>query len=250
MAQPSIRLIVFDKDGVLLDLERTWMPVVVAMAEYLVNRLDGKADRDALLAAVGVNITPGTNTGSIVENGAFAAGTFAEMRDIWAGMEPGLIPVFDDHARYRADILRISQETVRGKTVAKGNVRKALMELKDQGYALALATNDNTDSAHINLDDMGIRNLFDAIICADSGFGRKPEAGGLLECCRRCGCKPAEAVMIGDTATDWAAANNAGYKGFITIANGTMQKPEYIPETDAVLPSIEGLGEVIRRLFS
>lgn len=250
MAHPSIRLIVFDKDGVLLDLNSTWLPVIVAMAEYLVMRLDGKADRDTLLAAVGVNITPGTDTGTIVENGAFAAGTFAAMRDIWAEMEPGLGPVFDDHERYRADILRISQETVRGKTVAKGNVLKELLELKQQGYALAIATNDNTDSAHINLDDMKIRDTFDAIICADSGFGRKPEAEGLLECCRLAGCTPDQAVMIGDTATDWAAAHNAGFRGFVTISDDAPQKPEFIPDTDAVLPSIEGLNEVMRRLFA
>lgn len=249
MAHPTVRLIVFDKDGVLLDLNRTWMPVIVAMADYLVARLNGRADRDALLAAVGVNITPGTDTGTIVENGAFAAGTFAEMREIWAEMEPDLIPVFDDHARYRADILRISQETVRGKTVAKGDVLKALMELRAQGFALALATNDNTESAHINLSDMKIRDCFDAIICADSGFGRKPEADGLLECCRRMGVTPQQSVMVGDTATDWAAAHNAGFRGFITIADDAPEKPEFIPDTDAVLPSIEGLAEAMQELF-
>jgi len=249
MAQPSVRLIVFDKDGVLLDLNQTWLPVIIAMAEYLVFRLDGRADRDALLAAVGVNITPGTDTGTIVENGAFAAGTFAEMREIWAGMEPGLAPVFDDHARYRADILRISQETVRGKTVAKGDVLRALTELREQGYALAVATNDNTESAHINLSDMKIRDCFDAIICADSGFGRKPDADGLLECCRRMGVTPQQSVMVGDTATDWAAAHNAGFRGFITIADTAPRKPEFIPETDAILPSIEGLADVMEQLF-
>jgi len=249
MTKTPIRLIVFDKDGVILDLNRTWMPVIIAMAEYLVARLDGKADRDELLRAVGVDIHPGTDTGIIREDGAFAAGTFAAMREVWAEMEPGLIPVFADQDRYRADILRISQETVRGKTIAKGEVRKTLMELKRQGFALALATNDNTDSALINLDDMGVAGCFDTIICADSGFGRKPDAEGLLECCRQAGCAPAEAVMVGDTSTDWAAAHNAGFGGFITIADTAPKKPAFIPETDAVLPDINGLPEVMARVF-
>ena len=31
---PDARLIVFDKDGVLLDLNQTWMPLVVSLAEH------------------------------------------------------------------------------------------------------------------------------------------------------------------------------------------------------------------------
>lgn len=244
-AAPAESLLVFDKDGVLLELNSTWLPVILAMGQYLEDRCGGATKRDALLAAVGVNIIPGTDEGEIEENSVFAAGTFANMRDIWSALEPALIPVFDDMENYRNDINQIVMTTARGKTIPKGDVKKGLEELKALGFKLAVATNDNMASAAINLEDLGINHLFDVVICADSGFGRKPEGGGLREACRATGIPPERAIMVGDTATDFLAADDAGFKGFITIADQAPTKPDFIPTTDAVLVSVEDLSALL-----
>ena len=89
-------LIVFDKDGVLLDLNATWMPLIIGIGDYLSERVNGSIDRDALLAAVGVEMVPGTDEGRILENSVFAAGTFVAMREIWQNMSPELASVFAD----------------------------------------------------------------------------------------------------------------------------------------------------------
>ena len=90
MMLPDARLIVFDKDGVLLDLNQTWMPLVVSLAEHLTMRAEGCVERDDLLAAVGVEMIPGTDDGQILENSVFAAGTFMAMRENWQEKAPGL----------------------------------------------------------------------------------------------------------------------------------------------------------------
>lgn len=239
------RLIVFDKDGVLLDLNATWMPMILGMAEYLSDRVDGHVDRDALLKAVGVEMEPGTDNGVILENSVFAAGTFQAMREIWQEMSPQLAAVFADVETYRADMQRIRAERVAGNTVAKGDVGAELARLRSAGYVLAVATNDTENSTQLGLKDMGIDQAFDAVICADSGFGRKPDAGGLLEACRVANCTPQEAVMVGDTQTDWLAAHNAGFGRFAAIADSAPDLPAFIPSADVVLPSIAGLGDAL-----
>ena len=246
MMLPDARLIVFDKDGVLLDLNQTWMPLVVSLAEHLTMRAEGCVERDDLLAAVGVEMIPGTDDGQILENSVFAAGTFMAMREIWQEMAPGLKSFFEDKALYRAEIQRIHEATVKGNTVAKGNVGDELERLRGQGYALAVATNDTTSSAMLNLNDMGIADAFDAIICADSGFNRKPEPDGLLEACRIASCTPNQAIMVGDTQTDWLAAHNAGYGGFVAIADGAPELPGFIPSADLVLAEIDGLAQRLK----
>lgn len=246
MMLPDARLIVFDKDGVLLDLNQTWMPLVVSLAEHLTMRAEGCVERDDLLAAVGVEMIPGTDDGQILENSVFAAGTFMAMREIWQEMAPGLKSFFEDKALYRAEIQRIHEATVKGNTVAKGNVGDELERLRGQGYALAVATNDTTSSAMLNLNDMGIADAFDAIICADSGFNRKPEPDGLLEACRIANCTPDQAIMVGDTQTDWLAAHNAGYGGFVAIADGAPELPGFIPSADLVLAEIDGLAQRLK----
>ncbi|MGC6484339.1 MAG: HAD family hydrolase [Candidatus Puniceispirillales bacterium] len=240
---PAPTLIVFDKDGVLLDLNATWLPLIIGITEYLSERADGAVERDALLAAVGVEMEPGSDNGRILENSVFAAGTFVAMREIWEEMAPVLAPVFADLETYRADVQRIREEKVRGRTAAKGDVAAALAELRAAGWALAVATNDTVNSTQVNLEDMGIADAFDAVICADSGFGRKPEAGGLLEACRVAGCAPEEAIMVGDTQTDWLAAQKAGFGGFVAVADNAPELPGFIPSADLVLPDIAELAD-------
>ncbi|MCE2517714.1 MAG: HAD family hydrolase [Alphaproteobacteria bacterium] len=244
-AAPADTLLVFDKDGVLLDLNSTWLPVVVAIGSYLEERCGGATSRDDLLAAVGVEMTPGTDQGIITENSIFAAGTFAHMREVWSTLEPKLIPVFADFDSYRADIDAIVTTTARGQTIPKGEVKSGLTRLKSMGFKLAVATNDNTASAMVNLEDLGIDALFDIVICADSGFGRKPEGGGLLEACRATGITPDRAIMVGDTATDFLAAQDAGFKGFITIADNAPARPDFIPHADAVLAGVDELADLL-----
>ena len=56
-------LIVFDKDGVILDLEATWLPVARAVAHYTASRIPDDWDGDIggveLLAAIGVDEAAG-----------------------------------------------------------------------------------------------------------------------------------------------------------------------------------------------
>ena len=112
-------LIVFDKDGVLLDLNATWMPLIIGIADYLSGRVDGSIDRDALLAAVGVEMVPGTDQGRILENSVFAAGTFVAMREIWQEMSPALAPVFADLEGYRAAMQQIGKKKCAARPLRK-----------------------------------------------------------------------------------------------------------------------------------
>ena len=57
-----IKLLVFDKDGVLLNLTDTWLPVIEALANYTISRLPhGHGDITAadLLASINVDVVSG-----------------------------------------------------------------------------------------------------------------------------------------------------------------------------------------------
>lgn len=57
-----IRSLVFDKDGVILDMAGTWLPVARRVADYTVSRQpdgDQRVTRAELLAAVGVDDVTG-----------------------------------------------------------------------------------------------------------------------------------------------------------------------------------------------
>ena len=93
-----IRSLVFDKDGVILDMAGTWLPVARRVADYTVSRQpdgEGQVARAARLAAVGVDDA----TGAIDPRGMFAAEPFVRVRSAWQAMLPdGMIDLNADQS--------------------------------------------------------------------------------------------------------------------------------------------------------
>lgn len=69
-----IKAIIFDKDGVLLDLEATWLNSAIAMTHYVAELTDGRHTATAFQSIIGIDET----TRQIDANGLFAAGSSAD----------------------------------------------------------------------------------------------------------------------------------------------------------------------------
>ena len=83
------RLVIFDKDGVVLDLQATWLPVVRAVAVYTASLIPSNGATPQvttadLLRAIGVDDA----VGHIDPKGIFATGSFAQIRTKWQAMLP------------------------------------------------------------------------------------------------------------------------------------------------------------------
>ncbi|MDA7599839.1 HAD family hydrolase [Alphaproteobacteria bacterium] len=230
-----IKLLVFDKDGVILDLVATWLPVIRAVAEYTVSRLpdgyDGGITRTDLLAVVGVD-----DAADIIDpSGLFAAASFAEIREAWQEILPPDMIRLNEEPRYRDRVKELVLELARGSTITKGDVKTPLTALHEAGFKLAVLTNDNADSAAQNLRDLDIDHLFHPILGADSGYGGKPAPDGLLHCCALHNVDPSEAIMIGDTSADYGVAVNGKVADFICIADDPAHRPdEAIPVSNVI----------------
>ena len=240
-----IKLLVFDKDGVILDLMATWLPVVRAVADYTITRLpsgyDGPVTRADLLAAIGVD-----DQADIIEhNGLFAAASFAEIRAAWQDiLPPDMIRLNADPA-YKDKVEALVLELVRGQSVPKGDVKTPLTALHQAGFKLALLTNDDTSSATQNLKDLEIDQLFSPILGANAGHGGKPAPHGLLHCCAVNDVDPTEAIMIGDTSADYGAAVNAAVADFICIADDASHRPDPTIKTGNVIARLTDLPALL-----
>lgn len=81
----------------------------------------------------------------------------------------------------------------------------------------------------------------DVLVPRRSDLRPKPAPDQLLEACRLVGVSPADAIMVGDSTWDEAAARAAGI-GFVGVTNGGVS------EFPAGVPTIEtlaGLAEVV-----
>ncbi|MQQ07578.1 HAD-IA family hydrolase [Epibacterium sp. SM1979] len=95
-------------------------------------------------------------------------------------------------------------------TVLYPGVLSAIEELKTRGYGIGICTNKPEALAEQLMQSLGVREVFGALVGADTLPVRKPDPAPLVEAVRRLGGDPAQTVLIGDSDTDRNTSANAG----------------------------------------
>lgn len=91
-------------------------------------------------------------------------------------------------------------------------VRARIEEAQSLGWKLGVASSSKHPWVDGHLDRLGLRTEFDAIVCADDVARAKPFPDLYLECCRRLGVKPEEAIAFEDSVNGCRAARDAGLR--------------------------------------
>ncbi|MCB1337980.1 MAG: HAD-IA family hydrolase [Maritimibacter sp.] len=125
---------------------------------------------------------------------------------------------------------------------------EAVAGLKAAGYALAVCTNKPEDMAERLLTSLGVRDLFGAVIGADTLTVRKPDPAPYLAAVERAGGAVARSFLVGDTETDRETARAAGVACAL-VTFGPDGRGVTALEPDALLDDFGGLGALARRLL-
>lgn len=91
-------------------------------------------------------------------------------------------------------------------------VREGLDRLKAADYPLGCVTNKAARFTEPLLRDLGVYDDFSIVISGDTLAEKKPHPAPLLHAANHFGCDPANALMIGDSVSDVAAARSAGFQ--------------------------------------
>ncbi|MDX1696948.1 MAG: phosphoglycolate phosphatase [Thiohalobacterales bacterium] len=91
-------------------------------------------------------------------------------------------------------------------------VRKGVDMLKAAGYKLGCVTNKAAQFTEPLLKDLGIYDDFSVVISGDTLPVKKPDPAPLLHAAEFFDCDPHDALMIGDSVSDVAAARAAGFQ--------------------------------------
>jgi AHBA synthesis associated protein len=81
---------------------------------------------------------------------------------------------------------------------------------RDRGLRLALLTGKDRPRTLQILEHFGLSHFFDAVVASDELLHSKPHPEGMWRVLGLVGCRPEEAVMIGDAVNDITAAQKAG----------------------------------------
>jgi phosphoglycolate phosphatase len=126
---------------------------------------------------------------------------------------------------------------------------KAVTALKGAGFALAICTNKPARLAETLTRRLGIRDLFGALIGADTLPVRKPDPAPLFEAIARVGGTPSRAVLIGDTQTDRDTGLAAGVPvALVTFGPEGAGVARLNP--DALLDHYDDLAKLVQEMLA
>ncbi len=124
----------------------------------------------------------------------------------------------------------------------------AVEALRSRGFLLAVCTNKPEGLAETLLRRLGVRDLFGAMIGADTLPTRKPDAAPYVESVRRAGGEVARSMLVGDTETDRKTGLAAGVP-VVLVTFGPEGHGIARLEPDALLHHFDDLPDLAERML-
>lgn len=223
----SIRAILFDKDGTLIDFEKTWFSFSHAMAKWAAG---GDEEKARYLMDIGGY---DWNTKRFGPNSVIAAGTVEEMVALWHP-DADEISVKNIIAHYN----KASLEAGPSSAVPIEGLHETLQALHAQGFILGICTNDSEAGALKTAQMLGIDHFFAGFIGYDTAARPKPFADPLIYFAKENGLELSQLAMVGDNSHDMEAALAAQAGLSIGVLSGNAGADILAPLADIVLPSV------------
>ena len=233
----TIAGVLFDKDGTLIDVHSTWIPIYRQMLQEVCG-IDERA-AEAMMEKAGYD--PARNefrAGSII-----AAGTTRQLVEIWW---PGL-----DAAGQAEKARMLDHDFV---DLVSASLRPLLplepvfTELRAMGLKLGVATNDSHVSASSHMSIVGLTEHLEDIIAADTVAVAKPAGNMIRRFAEVTGLDPAAIAMVGDNAHDMEEARNGGAGLAIAVLSGNAAHGDIAHLADYTIDSVADLPALLRSL--
>ncbi len=232
----TIKAVLFDKDGTLIDFMGTFGPATARVIERL-----AKGDTQLIQALADVaefNI----KTLDVLPTSVLIAGS---LEDIVRDFAPVLNQPYSTDLLAHVDDLfvKYSAESLQPFPFTE----TALDTLLDMGLTLGVATNDSENGAISHLNKLQLSDRFRFIAGYDSGHGAKPEPGMVTAFINELGLQPREVMMVGDSTHDLVAGKKAKAVS-VAVTSGEAEAVDLTPHADHVLDDISHLPSLISSL--
>ena len=233
----KIQGVLFDKDGTLIDVNATWIPIY---REVLMDMCGVDTEgAEAMMAKAGYDkATESFKAGSIL-----AGGTTRQIVETWW---PGLDA---KAAAEKAHVLDHGYvHLVKELLSPLMPLEPILSELRGMGLKLGVATNDSHVSARNHMTHIGVIEHFEDIIAADTVPVPKPSGNMIRRFAELTGMPASAIAMVGDNSHDMEEARNGGAGLAIAVLSGNAAHGDIAHLADYTIASVAELPALLRSL--
>ena len=227
-------LIIFDKDGTLIDFHAMWGGWLTDLGQRL-DAAAGVAITDPLCKAMDFDAA----NGRIAPHGQLALTPMAELRALTSAV---LLTVGLSPSAAEATLKKVWQPpdpVVLAQPVT--DLTDLFTALHTHGLKVAIATSDDRLPTETWLAEMGLASLLDGLVCADDGLPLKPASDMVHHLCRALDIPPYQTVMVGDNVVDLQMGRAAGVGLTIGVLSGLGSAEDLEPYADVLLASVAAL---------
>lgn len=196
------RLIIFDKDGTIIDNNILFRPIV----EDMILNLSEYVNEEKMAKFIGYDL----KNRKFVPDGFIAS----QPHDITLkkiSKKFNIDPKIVEKASSKK--MKLTKETV----VPYVDLSDLFETLQDMGIMIAINTSDNRKNTEKCIKILGIQKYLNMVVCGDDGFKTKPAPDTIQYICSELGISPYETFMVGDTQADIDAGLRAKCGGVFLV---------------------------------
>ena len=235
----TIDLVIFDKDGTLIDFDHLWGN---RTRRCLAALKQDHAASDELLATLSSSLGYNHITQQVAGDGPLATIPRAKLITITAtvmyqhyhDMSWHEAEAFAEQLFFEYIIIPPNLTDLRGTT----DLKSLFQRLRDAGIKIAVATADDRAVTERSLSLLGVSLYVDALVCGDDPFTPKPAPDGLLHLSQSLAIAPDRIMMVGDTNHDLLAGRNAAVSCCLGVLSGTGTTEMLNEHADVIVDSI------------
>ncbi len=230
----SLRLVIFDKDGTLIDFHNMWGGWITELARRL-EAASGLPISFQLFNSFGFDPV----SSRVSPDGPLAAWSMAALSQLAvdilcdAGLGRDEAERVTACAWYSPDPVKLARSLA--------NLPRLFGALSANDVKIAVATSDDRAATEATLAGLGIARYVNAVIAADEGLPTKPAPDMVLHLCRRLGIDPADAVVVGDAVADLKMGHAAGVGLAVGVLSGVSSRETLAPYADLLIPTVGDL---------
>lgn len=234
----DIDLVIFDKDGTLIDFHHLWGQKAILWVEWLVEQVNGD---DTLKAALYRTIGYDPITRRTINDSPLAVTPMPKLYTIAAAVlyQHG-VGWHEAEDCVQASLAHTIEALPTHDLIkTKGDVARACRQLQAAGVKLAIATSDSRAPTEATIPLLGLEEQISLIACGDDNLPGKPAPDGLWHLGQQLGVEPAKMMFVGDTVSDMLTGINAGVACRVGILGGVGDRAVLEAHAHVVLESIE-----------